>query len=193
MEAANAGDRDALTALLNELAKPLRVHVAGNIDAKWQALLDVDDVLQITYLDAFSGINKASLDTPKDMLNWLYRLADNNIRDAIRGLSAAKRPNPSNRVTADDHDSASLDLLESLGVHSATPSRVAAAKEAKTLLRNALADLAPDHREVITRFDLKHEDPKEIANSLNRSVGAIYMLRARALERLSEVLPKYSS
>ena len=192
LSSATRGDRDAMTALLQRVAGPLRAHVAASIDARWQAVLDVDDVLQVTYMEAFDGIEGFRPRGMGSFVSWLHRLADNNVRDAIRHLDAAKRPSPAQRVTAANEDEASLDLVESLGIHSATPSRVAAAKEARELLKAALTELPPDHQEVVRRFDLAQEDPKSIATSLGRSVGAVYMLRARAHDRLRRILPSIS-
>ncbi len=189
---AASGDRDAMTRLLERCAGPLRVRVASSIDAKWQAVFDVDDVLQITYIDAFDGIQRFNPRGIAAFQIWLYRLAENNIRDAIRHMDAAKRPSPVHRVTAANEDETCLNLVESLGVCSQTPSRVAAAKEARQLLQAALANLPPDHQEVIRRFDLAQDDPAQIAASLGRSIGAIYMLRARAHDRLRRILPSIS-
>jgi RNA polymerase sigma-70 factor, ECF subfamily len=193
LASATSGDRDAMTQLLRHCAGPLRARVAANIDARWQAMLDVDDVLQVTYIEAFDGIQRLAVERVAAFQNWLYRLAENNIRDAIRHLDAAKRPSPGKRLTPTNENEACLDLVEALGVHSVTPSRVAAAKEARQLLQAALEDLPPDHQEVVRRFDLAQEDPKDIASSLGRSIGAVYMLRARAHDRLRRILPSISS
>jgi RNA polymerase sigma factor (sigma-70 family) len=193
LESAIRGDRDAMTALLEQFSRPLRVHVSRNFDAKWQSVLDVDDVLQVTYMEAFDGIAGFAPTSDASFVNWLYRLADNNIRDAVRYLDAAKRPSPDQCLRPSDESEASLNLVESLGVQSTTPSRVAAAREACDLLRMALDELPPDYQEVVRRFDLAQEEPKEIAASLGRSVGAVYMLRARAHDRLSRILPAIST
>jgi len=187
------GDRDAMAELLEQCSAPLRAHVARNIDSKWRSVIDEDDVLQVTYVEAFDSISRFSPRGEDSLMNWLLRLADNNIRDAIRHLDAAKRPSPANQLRPSDESEAGLDLVESLGVHSSTPSRVAAAREAMELLRAALNELPPDHQEVVRRFDLAHDDPREIAASLGRSIGAVYMLRARAHDRLKRILPRLTS
>ncbi|MCB9858673.1 MAG: sigma-70 family RNA polymerase sigma factor [Phycisphaerales bacterium] len=179
-------------ALLERCAAPLRAHVSRNLDTKWRSVLDEDDVLQVTYMEAFDSICRLEPRGVSAFMSWLHRLADNNIRDAIRHLDAAKRPGPDQRVRPTREDDASLDLVESLGVHSTTPSRVAAAREASELLKSALGDLPPDHQEVVRRFDLAHEEPREIAATMGRSIGAVYMLRARAHDRLRRILPAIS-
>ena len=55
-------------------------------------------------------------------------------------------------------------------------------------LADALAQLAPDHREVIVLRNLEGLDFQQVAQRMRRSVGAARMLWLRAMDRLRETL-----
>ena len=61
-------------------------------------------------------------------------------------------------------------------------------QEGEGRLRQALATLPETYREVVERYELGGESAAEVAKRLGRSVGAIFMIRARALRRLLELL-----
>lgn len=193
LKAALRGDRDGLAELLRRCAAPLRARVSVQIDAIWRASIDEDDLLQVTFIEAFEGVEAARPAGVGAFVRWLERMAENNLRDAIRGLSAAKRAHPARRIeSGGQRDEACLDLLESLGAHSHTPSRAAAAREAAAWLTSVLADLPEDYRRAVELLDIEQKSPAEAAAALNRSTGAVHMLRARAHERLRTMLPSAS-
>lgn len=144
--------------------------------------------MQVTYLEAFLRITHLAATDAGQFVAWLRRIAENNLRDAVRILEADKRPNPSKRVTAGRGSDSSFALLEMLAVQSQTPSRVAANDEAVTWLNRALGDLPPDYEKVVRQYDLEGRPVEEVARALNRTAGAVYMLRARAHDRLQELM-----
>jgi RNA polymerase sigma-70 factor (ECF subfamily) len=186
-----AGDEDALSALLLESARPLRLEVAAALGARWQSVLEADDVLQVTYLEAFLRIGGFSYRGPGSFRAWLARIARNNVRDAIRELERLKRPPSERRIEATGDDS-TFALLDQLGITTATPSRHAAARESRELIEQALLGLPEDYAAVVRGLDLEGRPAAEVAAGLDRSEGAVYMLRARAHDRLRESLGRQS-
>ncbi len=183
-----AGDADALSALLVRHDKTLREWLRGRVNRRYQAAFDVDDVLQVTYLESFLRIGQFSSNGSESFVAWLRRIAANNLHDAIRELNRNKRPQREKQIDrAVDEDSyvSLLYTLESLGT---TPSMDAARKEAEALLETALRKLPPDYEEVVRLFDLMGRNAAQVASAMKRSVGAVYMLRARAHDRLAELL-----
>lgn len=174
----------ALTELLHEHAPRLRALLS--IDKRWQSVLDADDVLQVTYLEAFLKIGSFVPGGPNAFIGWLRRIAENNLRDAIKGLDAAKRPPPN--LQANAADSSAVALFELLGVTSATPSRAAAAAEIERALATALDALPPDYACVVRLYDIEGRPIADVASQLERSAGAVHMLRARAHDQLRELL-----
>ena len=188
-EKASGGDQDALERLLRVFGPNVRDRLKSKIGSQWRSALDEDDVMQVTYLEAFLLIDSFRSRGPGSFQAWLGQIAENNLRDALRGLQAAKRPNPKNRVQPRPGAADSfVALVELLGTTEATPSRAAAAHEAVRYLETALGSLPPDYERVVRLYDLEGLAASEVGEQLGRSAGAIYMLRARAHERLRKSL-----
>lgn len=180
------GDMSALTMLLEQNCGAVRAGL--NIDQKWASVLDPDDVLQVTFLEAFLQIGTFSAEAPGAFLGWLNRIAQNNLRDAVRELSAVKRSPPGRRIGAGgNQDSASL-LLANLGMTTTTPSRSAASAEISAAINNAIALMPPDYGTVVRLYDLEGKSIGDVAATMGRTTGAVHMLRTRAHEHLREIL-----
>lgn len=186
VRAAVAGDTEALSELLREHGPA--VERSLSIGREWRAVLEPADVMQVTYLEAFLQIARYDPDRAEPFRAWLQRIAENNLRDAIRGLERQKRPQPAQRVESPpDADSAS-GLYALLGVTTTTPSRHASADEHSERLQAALESLPDDYGTVVRLYDLQSLPIAEVSNRMARSPGAVHMLRARAHERLRQLL-----
>jgi len=188
--AAASGDEEALSRLLERFGPTVRERLKGKIGETWRASIDEDDVMQVTYMEAFLRIERFKPRGEGAFVAWLSQVAENNLRDALRGLQAAKRPNPKDRVGqgggASDESYAAL--VELIGTSEATPSRAAAKSEYGELIEQALGTLPPDYERVVRKCDLEGRPAADVAAELGRSAGAVYMLRARAHERLADAL-----
>lgn len=182
------GDADALSTLLKEHAPSVRSSLSGQIPTRWQSVLSEDDVMQQTYADAFTDIGHFDPDEDGSFSGWLCRLAQCNLRDAIRMLKAVKRGGQASRVELDDPVDPAAALVNVLTASGTSPSRGAAGREAESLLEQALGQLPPSYRLVVRMFDLEGQDVDTIARQLDRSPGAVYMLRSRAHDRLRKLL-----
>jgi len=180
------GDRDALTTLVQRYGPPLRQHL--RISPTWRGCLDVDDVLQATYLEVFLRIRQLVSREPAAFAAWLRTIAENNLRDAIKELGRDKRANPRRQIRPPTLDESTVLLLERIARTSMTASRITADEEAQDALREAIAQLPQTYRTVVELYDLEGKSPAEVARALGRSTGAIHMLRARAHDRLREIL-----
>ncbi len=181
-----AGDADALGRLLEchgpQVRQQLRVH------RKWQSVLSADDVIQVTYLEAFLRIGHFTPHGEKSFRGWLRRIAENNLRDAIKELERVKRPQPQKRVEVPAGEDSTIALIELLGGTVTTPSRVAARREACHLMEKAIRSLPEDYQRVVQEHDLQGRSASDVASSMGRSRGAVFMLLARAHDRLKEAL-----
>ncbi|MGB0717081.1 MAG: RNA polymerase sigma factor [Phycisphaerae bacterium] len=182
------GDHEAIADLLQQHDAALRQWLRGKIESKYQTILEVDDVLQVTYLEAFLRIRQFEDRGPGSFQAWLRRIAGNNLTDAMRQLNSEKRPKLEKRVSflTSEHE---RDLLVAgLSGEGTTPSKGAARSENVALLEGALGKLPPDYETVIRLFDLQGIPTIDVASQMKRTAAAVYMLRARAHERLAEVL-----
>ncbi|MCX5689770.1 MAG: RNA polymerase sigma factor [Planctomycetota bacterium] len=186
--AAMAGDRQAMVSLLEACTPRLRARLEPKISPALRSALDIDDVLQITYMEAFTRLSRFTGGGSSGFQAWLTTLAEHNLIDAIRSLEAARRPNPHKQVAgfaAGSRDSV-VALVDLLGVSTATPSIHAARDEAAAHLERALKLLPKDYELVVRRYDLDGAPMDIVAKELGRSEGAAYMLRARAHDRLRD-------
>lgn len=183
-----AGDRDALTALLEAHGPSLRIEFAGKIAARWRSALEIDDVLQATYLEAFLRINQFDDRGSGSFRAWLSKIAQNNLNDAVKALERAKRMPPEKRVVHADATESSVAMWELLVATSDTPNQHVATHEIHNAVRSAIRQLPADYFQVLSLYDLQCQSAEEVAKQMNRTVGAVYMLRSRALDRLRETL-----
>jgi RNA polymerase sigma-70 factor, ECF subfamily len=182
------GDADALAELLEREGPVVRQRIDPRIGAVWRSMLDVDDVMQISYMEAFLQIARFKPGGEGAFRAWLTQIAENNLRDAIKSLERAKRPDPRRRVHGPAGQASFVALVEVLGVTNSTPSQNVAVDELGGEIEKALATLPTDYAQVIRLYDLEGRSAAETAAALGRSAGAIFMLRARAHDRLREVL-----
>lgn len=179
-----AGDVAALTSLL-ETHGP---RTAGTLDIspKWRTHVTPEDVMQVTYLEAFVRITDFVSAGPGSFGAWLRRIAANNLRDAIKELERAKRPHPDRRIST--HQESCVELINLLSAGGATPSGITARAEAVSFLDSALARLPDDYQRVIRLHELEGRPVRAVAEHIGRSEGAVKMLLARAREHLREAL-----
>lgn len=182
LQAAQQGDPDALSRLLARHSAMVRAAV--QIQPHWQSLIDPDDILQVTYAEAFLRIGSFSAECETAFGHWLAVMARNNLRDAIRALEAEKRPDPRKRV---DNGEGYLDFAESLGVTTSTPSRAASRQEIKAVVEQALGMIPADYAQAVRLIDLEGLPSAAVAVRLQRSRGAVVMLAVRGRARLREV------
>ncbi len=183
---ATSRDSAALGTLLERHGP--RVREGISIARKWRSVLSVDDVMQVTYLEAFLRIGSFVPGDDGSFLAWIRRIATNNLRDAVKELGRAKRPPPERRLKAPTSEDSFDALIECVGGTKTTPSRGAARHEAQRLLEKAIDGLPEDYQQVVREYDLEGRSASEVGSSMGRSKGAIYMLRARALDELRESL-----
>jgi RNA polymerase sigma-70 factor (subfamily 1) len=180
------GDCDALTTLLRHHGPSVQAKL--RIDPVWQAVIEPADIMQVTCLEAFLSIREFDRNRNTPFAAWLRRIAENNLKDAVRGLMRQKRLQPRDRVQQADHEDSIADLVELLGATLTTPSKHVRQDEGRTILLDAIDALPSDYAAVIRLYDLQGQSVEATAKALDRSHGAVFMLRARALERLRGLL-----
>ncbi len=178
LDKAVAGDATALSLLLEQVGPELRRRLAPEIPPRWRSILSVDDVMQETYIDAFLDIHYFHPRGSGSFLAWLTVLAKRNLVDALRMLEAEKRG--SRRMVGRRREQRLTALYDELGWTHSTPSHHAARQEARDCLSRAISQLPATYRRVVEMYDLQGRTAAEVATSLSRTVGAVFMLRSRA-------------
>jgi RNA polymerase sigma-70 factor (ECF subfamily) len=119
---------------------------------------------------------------PRDYLRaYLYRVAHNWINDLHR-----RQPPP--ELPLDEELKADSTLLMSAQTF-ADPACAAVDALERQQLRSALARLTNEQRQVITLKYMADLENEEIAQTLNKPVGAVKSLQFRALAALRRMLP----
>ncbi len=186
VERAVEGHQKDIEQLLRQLEPELRASVT--IPARWRRSLDVDDVLQVSYMETFLRIGTLRDITPAGLRAWMRRIIQNNLVDAIRGLDRDKRPDPNHRVTNAKDGQSARTLLGSVAGDSPTAGAVASQKEQIERLMEAVDLLPPSYRRVIQSVDLECRTVAEVAQEMERSPGAVHLLHSRAHDRLTELM-----
>jgi RNA polymerase sigma-70 factor (ECF subfamily) len=120
---------------------------------------------------------------PRDYLRaYLYRVAHNWISDLHR-----RQPLP--EMSLDD-DLKADPTMQMTAFSTSDPAHVAVDVLERDQLRSALARLTNEQRQVITLKYLADLENDEIAQTLNKPVGAVKSLQFRALAALRRMLPE---
>lgn len=188
MERAVAGDPIQLESLLRAAAVRLRSEL--EIGARFRRSLDVEDILQVTFLEAFLRIRSLQQRTSSGFYAWLRQMAQHNLIDAVRWLERDCRPDAKKRVTRGAAGESARTLLLSIAEDKTTVSGGAELGDEVSRLHRAIAQLPSSYRIVIERIDLAESPVADVAAQMGRSEGAIHMLRARAHDRLHELLAR---
>lgn len=114
------------------------------------------DIVQETFVIAHANLGK--LKDPEAFSFWLRGIALNCCRRTIR-------QNASNWVC--------LDQYQELEADGPSPEAETAQHQSDTKLRAAIADLSPQHRDIITLYYLEERSQKEVADFLGLSVTKV--------------------
>jgi len=151
--------------------------------------VDLSGIVQQTLLEATSATD---VDFPTweetRQKAWLRRLLANNLRDALRAVSAAKRAWNREKSLEAALDSSSLALDKFLAGKDPSPSQKAMKAEDLEHLTNALGRLPAPQREAIEGIHLQGRSLGEISAAMGRTKGAVAALLYRGLKQLREWL-----
>jgi RNA polymerase sigma-70 factor (ECF subfamily) len=125
-------------------------------------------VLQETLLQAYQAISHFTWRDEPSFVRWLQAIAENRIRDAVKGPRGAEV----------------LQLPTDAKAEVVSPSRHAQRDERFDRLQRAIQRLNPDHRKVILLSRIEGLKVKEISRRMNRSESAVKSLLVRALREL---------
>lgn len=191
IERAALGDQPALAALLHEFGQEVRADLAGRFPDRHRSVASVEDVLQVTFADAFLSIRGKSFPRPADFVAWLKRIGRNNLHDLIRMLDAPIRGGDLRQLPLDPLVESQSFVQELLTTQSQTPSRFMHAEESHAALQRALAALPDDYQRVVRAVYFEQQPVSAVAEEIGRSAGATHMLLARALAALRRVLEAF--
>jgi RNA polymerase sigma-70 factor, ECF subfamily len=185
---AQAGDAAARDRLFSQYRDYLALAARARVERSLRAKVDASDLVQQTLLEAHRGFDRFQGTTEAEWLAWLRRILDNNAADFVRRYRGTGKRQVGREVPiAGPADSSAAGAPEP-AASDESPSAQAVRAEGELALTAALAQLTPDHREVIVLRNLQRLPFDEVANRMNRSRPAAQMLWMRAIQKLQEVM-----
>jgi RNA polymerase sigma-70 factor (ECF subfamily) len=189
IEAARAGDREALEGLLDDYRNYLGFLARTGVDSALRAKAGASDVVQDTLLAAFEHFGQFRGACEGELVAWLRRILARKLAMLHRRYRrTAAREMGRERAIAGALDRSSVTLARLVADSGPTPSRAAAQRERGVLLADALARLSEDHREAIELRNFRQLGWDEAAASMGRSPEAVRKLWARAVSRLGRLI-----
>jgi RNA polymerase sigma-70 factor (ECF subfamily) len=188
---AASGEAAGWNALVGRFHDRLRRMIAVRLDPRLHGRFDPSDVLQETYLDAFSRLPEYLREPKFPFFLWIRYLTGHHlgrihrdhlgrqIRDAGREVSLYRGAMP---------EASSAALAAQLLGKECRPSELGAAAERMLRLEEALNRMTPIDREVLSLRHFEHLTRAESAQVLGITEAAVAKRYLRALERLKEVL-----
>lgn len=136
------------------------------------------DVVQESYLRAFRFLHRF---TGEHERAWLLAIVRNQAYSHL--AATARRGEP---VSIGDEMPEDAPALS----HEATPERLALARESRDIVREAVAALPLEYREVVVLRDLEDMSYKEIATIAGIPIGTVMSRLARGRDRLRAELTR---
>ncbi len=174
---AKAGSPEAIERLYERLAPRLLAFIRLRLGRTLRAHLESRDILQAALLRSFERLPQLEGAGAGEMMAWLTRIAENEIRDRADYHQRQRRDAARDVPLDEAHQAIAADLRS-------MSSRIVLDEETARLER-AIERLTDDHREVILLRKFEELGYREIAARLGRSEDACRMLLARAMAALT--------
>ena len=191
ISSARRGDRSTIGALLQLYRNYLLVLAATQIENRIQPRVSPSDVVQETMLRAHKNFGQFRGTTEPELLAWLRQILVNNLAKFVEQHLLAARRDVRREVSIErlgaSLEQSTLQLAALLPTDSKSPSMSVQQREEAVLLADRLAQLPPSYREVLVLRNLQGMPFEEVAERIDRSIGATRMLWLRAIEKLRAV------
>ncbi len=189
LQAAQAGDREALGRLLELYRNYLRLLARLQLGRRLRGKADASDLVQEAFLAAQHAFPQFRGTTERELVDWLRQILASKLVDlARRYLCTGRRDVRLEREMADNLDGSSQALSAALIAPHSSPSEQAAQRERAVLLADAIKSLPTDYAEVIILRHLEGLSLADVAAHMGRSVDSIKKLWVRGIARLRGIL-----
>lgn len=184
VQRAQGGERSALDRLFARYYDRVRAIVRVRMGAHVRSLCDSGDILQETFAVAVRNFDRFEMQHEGALVNWLAKLAQRQITDAVDRADADKRDRRRERpIDAAQPDGPRLELVSA----APGPAELLASDEDRLLVEHCLAELAPEHSELILLRNYADMSWREIAEETGRpSADAARMAHTTALLALTK-------
>jgi len=186
---AKEDDSQARNELIMRYYEPVQRVVRSRLNTELRAEMESGDILHEAMIRAIKGLPSFEVRTRQELEGWFAKLVENYIRSAGRAVHTQKR----------DRDlEVSLEELKAYMEESSpdarpaargpTPLELSAQQEQNQIYLDCLAEMSPEHREVL-QLRLGLQLPwDEISERIGRSPDAARMLLVRAQIQIQKCL-----
>jgi RNA polymerase sigma-70 factor (ECF subfamily) len=184
-----AGSEADLGPLLEVYRNYLTLLVRLQVGKRLQSKVDVEDVVQETFLEAHRSIRRFRGGSTGGFLAWLRQIVAAVLANQVRHYYGTKRRDIRlEQALVDDINRSSICLDGGLIAPGSSPSQQASRRELGVRLADALAELPEDYRTVIVLRQLEDLPFPEVSRRMGRSIDSVKNLWVRALARLRRVV-----
>jgi RNA polymerase sigma-70 factor (ECF subfamily) len=164
------------------------------IENRLQPRVSPSDVVQETMLRAHQHFAQFRGKSEAELLGWLRQILVNNLAKFVEQHVLAARRDVRREVSIERLGAAleqsTIQLAALLPAAGKSPSMAVQQREEAVVLADRLAQLPKSYREVLVLRNLQSLPFEEVAERIDRSVGATRMLWLRAIEKLRAVYAK---
>lgn len=182
VERAQSGDRLATDELFRRISSSVRATAQLMLGPQLRGYLDSDDVVQEALAAALVGLSEFRYRDEAGLVQWLATITGNRVRALANWHHAAKRDRRAEIVLPSD---------QGLPSTRTPPSQQVARRERDVLVREAVATLKADHRDVLVLITYLGASWESASERLGRSVAATRMLHRRATMELGRTLRRH--
>ncbi len=171
LRALETGDEVDRGDMLEYLRPRLVLWATSRLSPGLRAKLEPDDVAQEALLAVHKSLDRFQGENPRAFLAWVFKIAENRIRDLADHFGAQKRQK-----------------IQPMSFSQTSPSAVISRSEQVDRIAKALEQLPEDYAEVLRLRRFEELSVKEIAELKGKTPNAIRILYCRALKALKEAL-----
>lgn len=182
LRAASGREREELLAeFLDSLQTYLRLVADRNLPDELRAKVAPSDIIQSTYIEARQCLKRFNGKSDRDLLAWFSRILVNNVKDTARQYQVRQKRQVSREVPLGCFDEGNL-----APATTESPGDIASASEEVSQLKEAIAMLPEEYRQVIVLRSLERRSLAEVGQIMKRTEDAARKLFGRALLQLQK-------
>ena len=187
---ARAGEPEVLGQLFERFRNYLCVLARVQIGRRLQRKVEESDLVQETFLEAHRAFPRFRGTSEGELAYWLRQILAARLAMLVRHYFGTQQRDVNlERELTDALGQSSEQLGQAFVASGTSPSQGAARREEAVRLADALAQLPPDYRQVITLRHLEGLTFPDVSKKMDRSVDAVEKLWARALIQFRKLLP----
>jgi RNA polymerase sigma-70 factor (ECF subfamily) len=187
LEQARRGDARMRDQLFDQCREQLGWYARGHVESWLRAKVDASDLVQQTLFEAHRDFARFEGASEGEWIAWLRRILTHNALDLVRQYHGTAKRQARREISQQAPGNSSWSPLEPASPEP-SPSQQAIARDDQLRVAMALAELSPDHRQVIVLRNLERLPFDEVARQMGRTRPAVQMLWMRAVKKLQASL-----